>query len=719
MVSPLRLYRAHELEAARQQLEEAEEQERHISAQLHHSTAEQEDLSRQVAELQGALDVLRTEVESLRGKLEEAEREQKELEAVRSQLLSQCQDTEERARQQEDTISLLEGRLLRYQCADETLSASLNDASILNTATEQPPIHGEDKRSCICEGIGHQEAVRLCGPHKTSADDLHEFSPLLDALSLELSVKYVPLRVRNWTPSLNLRRFNTQLDKVLSETGGSSAELQIQIRSTRVSLGIQTDDHHPDHPVMEKTFSKENREHAPAAGDNTSSSDDPSAAPGAATESLIMESDQSGRKDSGEKDNMVEYPSETATEDAAIQSDSTQDSGTLKDGKSPNSEKGAVEESKITPPEVIETPPSIKLNSQCAEDNHTSNNNKELETEFLRLSLGFKCDIFTLDKRLRLEERSRDLAEENLRKELSSCKKLLETLIPLCEDDNQTNEIVKKLEKSLQFLNQHTARVASRAEMLGAIHQESRVSKAVEVMIQHVENLKRMYAKEHAELEELREAMQQSDRSSCTSDRDESLKLASSLASKVSPARRVSMPAYTRAIGTASAMDIFGGDKLDNKMHRRSNSWKLVGSRQNDGRPTLQRFMDNYPRPEPAEENSIQEDEPNTELVEEIKEEQVRKFSLKTPPPTKPESKYSRIWSWTSDVRQSITNINKPLVICIVAAFLFVTLAGFLTGLSFHKPVEGAPVGPGVSWTSIQQLLWPYTGLRHNGPPPV
>ncbi|XP_040201350.1 inositol 1,4,5-triphosphate receptor associated 2 [Rana temporaria] len=712
--------RAHELEAARQQLEEAEGQERHISAQLHHSTAEQEDLSRQVAELQGALDVLRTEVESLRGKLEEAESEQKELEAVRSQLLSQCQDTEERARQQEDAISLLERRLLTYQCADKTLSVSLDDALILNTATEQPLIHGEDERSCICEGIGHQEAVRLSGPHKTSADYLHEFSPLLDALSLELGVKYVPLRVRNWTPSLKLRIFNTQLDKVLSDGGESSAELQIQIRSTRVSLGIQTDDRGPDHPVMEKTFSKENREHAPAAVDNTSSSDDPSAAPGAATESMIMESNQSGHKESGEKDNMAEYPSEAATEATVIQSDSLQDLGTPKDGKLPNSEKESVGESKMSPSEVVETPPSIKMNSQnCAEDNHTSNNNKELATEFLRLSLGFKCDIFTLDKRLRLEERSRDLAEENLRKELSSCKKLLETLIPLCEDDNQTNEIVKKLEKSLQFLNQHTARVASRAEMLGAIHQESRVSKAVEVMIQHVENLKRMYAKEHAELEELREAMQQSDRSSTTSDRDDSLKLASSLASKVSPARRVSMPAYTRGIGTASAMDIFGGDKLDNKMHRRSNSWKLVGSRQNDGRPTLQRFMDNYPLPEPAEENSIQEDEPNAELVEEIKEEQVRKFSLKTPSPTKPESKYSHVWSWMSDVRQSITNINKPLVICIMAAFLFVTLAGFLTGLTFHKPVEGAPVGPGVSWTSIQQLLWPYTGLRHNGPPPI
>ena len=46
--------------------------------------------------------------------------------------------------------------------------------------------------------------------------------------------------------------------------------------------------------------------------------------------------------------------------------------------------------------------------------------------EFQRLSLGFKCDLFTLEKRLRLEERSRDLAEENVRKEISSCQGLLQ-----------------------------------------------------------------------------------------------------------------------------------------------------------------------------------------------------------------------------------------------------------------------------------------------------
>lgn len=51
------------------------------------------------------------------------------------------------------------------------------------------------------------------------------------------------------------------------------------------------------------------------------------------------------------------------------------------------------------------------------------------QAEFLRLSLGFKCDLFTLDKRVRLEERSRDLAEENLKKEITNALKMLEVSI--------------------------------------------------------------------------------------------------------------------------------------------------------------------------------------------------------------------------------------------------------------------------------------------------
>lgn len=51
------------------------------------------------------------------------------------------------------------------------------------------------------------------------------------------------------------------------------------------------------------------------------------------------------------------------------------------------------------------------------------------QAEFLRLSLGFKCDLFTLDKRVRLEERSRDLAEENLKKEITNALKMLEVSV--------------------------------------------------------------------------------------------------------------------------------------------------------------------------------------------------------------------------------------------------------------------------------------------------
>lgn len=43
--------------------------------------------------------------------------------------------------------------------------------------------------------------------------------------------------------------------------------------------------------------------------------------------------------------------------------------------------------------------------------------------------------------------------------------------------------------------------------------QENRIGKAVEVMIQHVENLRRMYTKEHTELLELREMRMQNERS--------------------------------------------------------------------------------------------------------------------------------------------------------------------------------------------------------------
>ncbi|OXB58302.1 hypothetical protein ASZ78_012585 [Callipepla squamata] len=261
---------------------------------------------------------------------------------------------------------------------------------------------------------------------------------------------------------------------------------------------------------------------------------------------------------------------------------------------------------------------------------------KEVEAEFLRLSLGFKCDLFTLDKRVRLEERSRELAEENLKKEISNALKMLEALVPLCEEDNQAQEIIKKLQKSLQFLSQYAARVASRAEMLGAINQESRISKAVEVMIQHVENLKRMYTKEHAELEELKQVLLQNERSfSSLGDRDESTnkKLSNPFNFKPSPSlRRVSIATLPRSAGNAGAgmplaqLQETGGDDRSDKFNRRSSSWGRLGARQNEKRPSLQRFISTYSWTEYEDEHSETKTE-QLELPAEMQEQLARKES--------------------------------------------------------------------------------------------
>ncbi|XP_009331282.1 PREDICTED: lymphoid-restricted membrane protein [Pygoscelis adeliae] len=361
-----------------------------------------------------------------------------------------------------------------------------------------------------------------------------------------------------------------------------------------------------------------------------------------------------------------------------------------------------------------------------------SPNEKEVEAEFLRLSLGFKCDLFTLDKRVKLEERSRDLAEENLKKEITNALKMLEALAPLCEEDNQAQEIIKKLQKSLQFLSQYAARVASRAEMLGAINQESRVSKAVEVMIQHVENLKRMYTKEHAELEELKQVLLQNERSfSSLGDRDESTnkKLPNSFNFKPSSSlRRVSIATLPRSAANAgiglplAQFHEPGGDERSDKFGRRSSSWGRLGAKQNEKRPSLQRFISTYSWAEDEDEHAETKNE-QSESPAEVQEEPSKKESISE------KGKYSSKWSLesacnlmsslASHFKTSFSNANKTLWVSVSILVLLAALTSFLTGLSLQRPADAAPVGTGDSWTSLQQLLWPYTGLQHNGPPPV
>ncbi len=58
------------------------------------------------------------------------------------------------------------------------------------------------------------------------------------------------------------------------------------------------------------------------------------------------------------------------------------------------------------------------------------------------------------------------------------------------------------LSQQVDVLRQSSERVSSSAEVYGAVQQEARISRAIEIMLLHVDNLKRIYEKEHNELEE-------------------------------------------------------------------------------------------------------------------------------------------------------------------------------------------------------------------------
>ncbi|XP_019470898.1 protein MRVI1 isoform X3 [Meleagris gallopavo] len=70
-------------------------------------------------------------------------------------------------------------------------------------------------------------------------------------------------------------------------------------------------------------------------------------------------------------------------------------------------------------------------------------------------------------------------------------------------------EAYQKLLEDIAVLRRLAARLSSRAEMVGAVRQEKRMSKATEVMMQYVENLKRTYEKDHAELMEFKKLANQ------------------------------------------------------------------------------------------------------------------------------------------------------------------------------------------------------------------
>ncbi|CAJ1085309.1 lymphoid-restricted membrane protein [Xyrichtys novacula] len=140
--------------------------------------------------------------------------------------------------------------------------------------------------------------------------------------------------------------------------------------------------------------------------------------------------------------------------------------------------------------------------------NGTEMSEKDLESTFAQIALAFQCDQYTLKQRLQAEEHARNLAEENIQLELNRGRETLEMLKGLCLDSKRSR-ILQKLELSLDILGGTVERISNTAEVLGAVHQEARVSRAVELMVAHVENLRRQYDRNVAELEEAKRTIQQ------------------------------------------------------------------------------------------------------------------------------------------------------------------------------------------------------------------
>uniref|UniRef100_A0AAQ6A4J1 Murine retrovirus integration site 1 homolog n=1 Tax=Amphiprion ocellaris TaxID=80972 RepID=A0AAQ6A4J1_AMPOC len=130
---------------------------------------------------------------------------------------------------------------------------------------------------------------------------------------------------------------------------------------------------------------------------------------------------------------------------------------------------------------------------------------KEVENAFVQLSLAFRNDNYTLETRLKQAERERNLTEEDTEKELEDFKGMTS---PQWQNLEQ-REAYQRLLETVAVLHRLATRLSSRAEIVGAVRQEKRMNKATEVMMQYVENLKRTYEKDHAELMEFKKLANQ------------------------------------------------------------------------------------------------------------------------------------------------------------------------------------------------------------------
>ncbi|XP_062302691.1 inositol 1,4,5-triphosphate receptor associated 2 isoform X4 [Osmerus eperlanus] len=131
---------------------------------------------------------------------------------------------------------------------------------------------------------------------------------------------------------------------------------------------------------------------------------------------------------------------------------------------------------------------------------------EEVESEFSKLAMAFRCDQYTLSQRLQAEEHDRVIAQENLTLELQRARDSLEALRGRCADSERSH-MLSCIDTSLDTVLGSMEDIISTAEMLGAVHQEARVSCSVELMQTHMQHLRLRHSAHNVQLQETRKLL--------------------------------------------------------------------------------------------------------------------------------------------------------------------------------------------------------------------
>ncbi|KAK2092832.1 Inositol 1,4,5-triphosphate receptor associated 2 [Saguinus oedipus] len=197
-------------------------------------------------------------------------------------------------------------------------------------------------------------------------------------------------------------------------------------------------------------------------------------------------------------------------------------------------------------------------------------------------------------------------------------------------------------------------------------------------------------------------------------------KRSASLNSKPSSLRRVTIASLPRNIGTAGMVT---GMENNDRFSRRSSSWCTLGSKQSEHCPSLPRLISTYSWADAEEEKCELKTKDDSEPPGEEIVERTRKPSLseKKNHPSRRDvsSVYDTMASWATHLKSSIRKADKAIWLSIAFIVMFAALVSLLTDRFFQKSVDATPTQEEDSWMSLEHILWSFTRLQHNGPPPV